>query len=294
MRRGRRPARRKRRCARWRPLAPDAEAAAKYATALQTIGGSHGWNDDYAAAFPHHQRAEAFLAGLAPALAQDDRVLAARAGILRLFGEAAHKTGRSAVARAALDKAIAVNRARRAAAPDDPQRLRKLTTSLWYAGVVHRTNQRLAEARAAIAEAVALARAMVARDAADAGAWQMLAITSEVQAQLFADAGDAAGNAAIAAEMLAAHDRLVALAGAAPGARRSRAASLRTQGSNRWNLRDTQGACRAWRDALASYDALAAAGRLSRLDTNNARPEVAGLVRQLCAGASPPWRRIDI
>ena len=159
---------------------------------------------------------------------------------------------------------------------------------------VHRTNERLPQARAAAAEAVALARRMVARDDRDAGAQQMLAITAEVQAQLLADAGDAAGNAAIAAEMLAAHDRLVALAGNTPGARRSRAASLRTQGTNRWNLKDTAGGCRAWRDALATYDALAAAGHLSKLDTNNARPEVGGLVQGLCVGTRPPWRRINI
>lgn len=169
-----------------------------------------------------------------------------------------------------------------------------MSTALWYAAVVDRTNSRLDQARAAIAEAVALSRRMVARDGSDAGALQMLALTGEVQAQLLADAGDAGGNAAIAAEVLAAHDRLVALAGDAPGARRSRAASLRTQGTNRWMLKDTVGACRAWRDALESYETLAGKGQLSKLDSNNARPEVAGLVRDLCTGPEPRWRKIAI
>ncbi len=278
-----------------RPLArTSVEAATLYGTALQAIGDSYGWNDDYAGAFPHLDRAAAFFAGLPPALAGADRVAEARAGVLRLLAEAAHKTGRPASARRALDQAIAINRHRLAAAPDDPRRLRKLSTALWYSAVVDRTNSRLDRARAAIAEAVALSRRMVARDGSDAGALQMLALTGEVQAQLLADAGDAGGNAAIAAEVLAAHDRLVALAGDAPGARRSRAASLRTQGTNRWMLKDTVGACRAWRDALESYETLAGKGQLSKLDSNNARPEVAGLVRDLCTGPEPRWRKIAI
>jgi serine/threonine-protein kinase len=131
-----------------RPLASrDAEAAALYATAIQAMGDSHGWNDDYPGAFPHHAQAEAFLAGLPPALAADDRVQAARNGNLRLLAEAAHKTGRAEIAHRALDDAIAINRARLTALPDDPPRQRKLATSLWYASVVHRTNARAAAAR---------------------------------------------------------------------------------------------------------------------------------------------------
>lgn len=272
----------------------DAEAATRAIVALQTIGDSHGWNDDYAGAFPHHARAETLAAALPPVLAGDGRVLAARSGNLRLLSEAAHRTGRAAIAQQSIDTAIAINRRLLAASSDDPQRLRKLTASLWYAGVMHRTNERLPQARAASTEAIALARRMVARDDRDAGAHQMLAVTAELQAQLLADAGDVAGNAAIAAEMLAAHDQLVALAGNAPGARRSRASSLRTQGTNRWNLEDTAGGCRAWRDALATYDALEAEGQLSKFDANNGRPEVAGLVQGLCVGTHPPWHRIDI
>ena len=274
--------------------ARDAEAAMRAITALQAIGDSHGWNDDYAGAFPHHARAETLAAALPPQLADDERVQAARSGNLRLLGEAAHKIGRAAIASQSIDAAIAINRRPLAASSDDPQRLRKLTTSLWYAGVMHRTNERLPQARAATTEAVALARRMVARDDCDAGAQQMLAITAKLQAQLIADAGDLAGNAAVAAQMLAAHDRLVALAGDAPGARRSRAASLRTQGTNRWNLKDTVGGRGAWRDALATYDALAAEDQLSKFDANNARPEVARLVQGLCVGTRPPWRRINI
>ena len=54
------------------------------------------------------------------------------------------------------------------------------------------------------------------------------------------------------------------------------------------------GACRIWRAALAGYDALAARGQLSKLDQNNSRPEVAGLVRDLCVGPVPVWRKVDI
>jgi hypothetical protein len=268
------------------------EASIRTLTAIQAVGDSYGWNDEYAGAFPHHARAEAMVAGFPAAWQAEPDLLAARSSNLRLLAESAHKTGRADIARQANDDAIAINRRLLAASPDDPQRLRKLVVSLWYAAVVHRTNERDAAARASIDEAVALARRMVARDADDAGALQMLALTAEVKAQVLADAGDMAGNAAIGAELLAAHDRLVTLAGAVPGARRSRAASLRTQGHNRWNLRDTAGACRLWRDALATYDALAAAGALSKLDANNARPEVAGYVATLCTGPVG-WRRLD-
>ena len=272
----------------------DAEAAAQLVIAIQAEGDSHGWNDDYAAAWPQHARAEAAAAALPQAIASDERVLSARSGNLRLLAEATHKTGRESVADKAIADAIAINRRLLASRPDDPGRQRKLTTSLWYGAVLDRTARRNAAAAARIGEAVALARRMVARDPRDAGALQMLALTAEVQAQLLADAGDAAGNAAIAAEMLAAHDRLVALAGEAPGARRSRAASLRTQGTNRWNLKDTAGACRAWRDALGTYATLAAKGQLSKLDQNNARPEVTGMVARLCTGPVPRWQKIDL
>ena len=204
------------------------------------------------------------------------------------------RPGREAIATRAIADAIAIYRRLLASAPDDPRRQRKLATALWYGAVLDRTARRNVTARERIAEAVALARRMVARDPRDAGALQLLALTGEVQAQVLADAGDAAGNAAIAAEMLGAHNRLVALAADAPGARRSRAASLRTQGTNRWNLQDTAGACQTWRDALATYDALAAKRQLSKLDQNNARPEVAGLVAELCTSPVPRWRKIDI
>lgn len=272
----------------------EASASALTVSAIQAVGDSFGWNDDYAAAFPHHARAEAWLTGLPTRLAQAEDVMAARSANLRLLGEAAHKTGRAAIARRAIEDAIAINRRLLATRPADPQRQRKLVTSLWYAAVVHRTNERDSEARMRIEEAVRLARTMVARDADDAGALQLLALTGEVKAQVLADAGDAAGNAAIAAEMLVAHDRLVALAGDAPGARRSRAAALRTQGGNRWNLRDAAGACRHWREALTIYDGLAARGQLSKLDANNARPEIAGYMKSLCAGPSPRWRPLTI
>ena len=276
------------------PLArTDAEAAAGLITAVAGIGESHRWNDDYAGADPHHTRAEALVAALPAKLRTDDRVRAARAGNLRMLGEAAHKTKQPEIARRALDDAIAIHRGRLVAAPGDPLRQRKLAIALWYAAVVHRSNERTPQARAGIAEALALARTLVARDPADAGAIQLVAVIGEVQAQVEADAGNDAGNATIAAEVLAAHDRLVTLAGDAPGARRSRASTLRTQGGNRWILRDAPGACKAWRDALATFDALAAAGQLSKLDANNSRPEIAGFVTKLCKGPKPVWRHFE-
>ena len=265
----------------------DAEAARLHALAIQSQGDSFGWNDDYAAALSHHLRAETFLSGLPGAIAGDPRVSAVRSGNLRLLGEAQHKLKMVPEARATLDRAIAINRRLLAAAPDDPQMLRKLAVSLWYAAVVHRTNRRDAQAKADIAEAVALARRMQARDPADSGALQLLALTSEVEAQVAADRGDKAASLGASDTALAAHRRLVELAGDAPGALRSYTATLRTTAGNAYNLGDIRRACFHWRQALGNYRQLQQKGALTELDRNNALPETAAFVRDICEGGKP-------
>ena len=87
--------------------------------------------------------------------------------------------------------------------------------------------------------------------------------------------------------MLAAHDRLVALAGNAPGARRSRTAALRTSAGNLYNLGDIPGACRAWRAVLASYTSLESTNDLSEFDRKNGLPETRGLLRDICENGKP-------
>ena len=265
----------------------DGEAAALHATALRGQGDSFGWNDDYAGARPLHQRAEDFIASLAPALQQDQRVRAARSANLRLLGESHHKLKDNAQARARLDQAIAVNRSLLADAPDDTTTIRKLAISLWYAAVVHRTNNRMAEARPAIEEAVALSRQMQANDPDDAGALQMVALTGELLAQVHADRGDAAASKAASDDVLAAHEKLVALAGDTPGALRSMTSAMRTIGGNRYNLGDVAGACAVWRRTLANYLALDRAGDLTTFDRNNGLPEIRGYVEGICDGGQP-------
>ncbi|TPE63307.1 serine/threonine protein kinase [Sandaracinobacter neustonicus] len=265
----------------------DAEAAALAITAIQAQGDSFGWNDDYAAALPQHQRAEALIAALPPQIQSDPEVRSARSANLRLLAEAHHKLKQAPEARAALDQAVAINRSLLAEKPEDPALLRKLAVSLWYSAVVHRTNEQDSQARTAIEEAVRHADRMAAMDTNDAGALQMQAITGEVLAQVHADRRDAAASKAATARVLAAHDRLVELAGNAPGARRSRTAALRTSAGNLYNLGDIPGACRAWRDTLASYRALEAEGNLSELDRKNALPETRDYIRNFCEGGTP-------
>jgi serine/threonine-protein kinase len=270
------------------PFATTSAAAARLAAvALQTQGDSYGWNNDFAAALPLHQKAEDFLAALPPALQNDAEVRAARSANLRLLAEPQHKLKMNAEARATLDQAIAINRGLLADKPDDPATLRKLAVSLWYASVVHRTNGRDSEAEAAIREAVALADRMAARDPDDAGALQMQAITGEILAQVHADRKEAAASKAATAKVLAAHDRLVALAGNAPGARRSRTAALRTSAGNLYNLGDIPGACQAWRAVLASYTSLESTNDLSEFDRKNGLPETRGLLRDICENGKP-------
>ena len=263
------------------------EAARLMATALQTQGDSYSWNNDYPNALPYHQKAEDFLAGLPAPLAADSKVRAARSANLRLLAEPQHKLKMNAEARATLDQAVAINRTLLAETPDDPATLRKLTVSLWYAAVVHRTNGRDKEARAAIEEAVQLANRMAAQDPNDAGALQMQAITGEVLAQVHADRRDATASKAATAAVLKAHDRLVELAGNAPGARRSRTAALRTSAGNLYNLGDIAGACQVWRETLDSYLSLKSTNNLSEFDSKNGLPETQAFIRDICENGKP-------
>jgi serine/threonine-protein kinase len=270
------------------PIARTNAAAARvYATAVQAEGDSYGWGDDYAGARPVHQRAEGFIASLPPALQTHREIMNARSANLRLLGESHHKTGGGDAARAALDRAVDINRSLLGAAPDDPSILRKLTISLWYRAVVHRTNKRDRLARESIEEAVALARRLRDRDVNDAGGIQLFALTGDVQAQVLGDLGRYRESFAAGDEVLSAHRRLVELAENAPGALRSMAASLRTIGGNHYNGGDYPGACGSWRAAEGIYVALDRRGVLSELDRNNAKREVRDYLRTSCEGGPP-------
>lgn len=264
-----------------------AQRAAMYATAIQAEGDSFGWNDDYAGALGHHARAEALLAGLPSDQRSQHDVLLARSANLRLLGEAYHKTKAEARARKTLADAVAINRRLFAAMPEDPQIARKLISSLWYSAVVDRDNRRDAEARAAIAEAVDRADALAARDPNDAGALHLVALTGEVKAQVLADGHDFPASYAAGDAVLAAHRRLVALAGASPGARRSMAASMRTIGGNHYNGRDYAGACRLWRDTLAIYRDFEKAGTLSETDRKVGMAEMSDFTKRACDNGPP-------
>lgn len=260
----------------------DADGAMLATLALKTIGDAHSWNDDFVTARRYQASAQAFVAGLPAALRDDDRVLGARSASLRLLGEAQHKLGEVANARASIDQAITVNRVLVARQPDHPERLRKLSATLWYAAVVHRTNDRIAEATAAITEALALTRRLTARDPRDAGALQMFTTVAEIVAQLRADNGDDAGNQTIFAELRGAHDRMIALGGDAPGPRRSLATVLHTQGTNRQALGDIAGACRHWQDASAIFNRLASRDELSEFDRKNSLVLIKAQLAQYC------------
>ena len=270
-----------------------AEQARLLATALQTQGDSFGWNNDFKGARPLHQKAEDVVAALPAPLQSDPKVRAARSANLRLLGESQHKLEMAPEARATLDQAVAINRSLLADSPDDPATLRKLAISLWYAAVVHRTNERDPQARAAIREAVQLADRMAAKDPNDAGALQMQAITGEVLAQVLADQKDIAGSKAAMAKVLKTHDHLVQLAGSTPGARRSRNSALRSSAGILYNLGDIPAACASWRELLTAYLALQSAGNLSEFDAQNALPETRGYIRDICEGGKPKsaWPR---
>jgi serine/threonine-protein kinase len=264
-----------------------ADTANSYALAVQTQADSHGWNDEWQPALAQHLRAEKFVASLSPALQGDTAVMTARSSNMRLMGEAFHKLHREPEAEAALAKAVAINRALYARTPGDPKILRKLTTSLWYSAVVHRSAERDAQALEAIEEAMGLARQLGARDPGDAGGTQIFALVGEVLAQVRADAGDKARSYAVNDEVIAAHRALVRLAGNSPGARRSMATALATRGGNAFNLGDIATACTSWQETRAIYADLDRRRELSATDRNNGLPEVNGFIADYCNGGKP-------
>jgi eukaryotic-like serine/threonine-protein kinase len=269
----------------------DAETASIIALAIQAEADSYGWNDDFEKALPIHQRTEKFIAGLAPDIRSNSRVLRARSSNLRLLGETLHKLKLEPAARIALDQAVAINRQLHQRDPDDPMFLRKLVTSLWYRAVVHRTNMRDQLARESIEEAVILARQLHQRDPNDAGGLQVVALTGEVYAQVLGDRGDYAQSYDLGDEVIAAHRKLVELSGNTPGALRSMATALSTQGGNFHNGGADARACTAWSETLSIFMALDKRGVLTGTDRKNGLPEVKDYIRDYCSGPISPHLR---
>lgn len=265
----------------------DVDAARIYASALYAEGDSYGWNDDYAGALPYHQQAEAFIAALPEAFQREREILMVRSANVRLLGESNHRQGNVEAARLALDRAVEINRSLLAANLDNPSLIRKLSQSLWYRAVVHRTNGRDQEARASIDEAVALANRLRERDPDDAGGIQMFAITGEVQAQVLTDLGRAADGRRVGEQVIDAHRRLVELADNAAGARRSMAQALRTRGGNAYNAGQYSLACQDWVEARDMFRQLDTEGVLSEFDRNGAYAE---MIRFIAAACDPPRR----
>jgi serine/threonine-protein kinase len=271
------------------PLARRGNASrdARYITSLQSEGDSHEWDDDYATARTILEKAEAFAASLPPAQRQAREVMSARSANLRLLGEAHHKLKDKEKARAVLDQALTINRALVQAEPDNPALVRKLVNALRYAAIVHRTNMRDEEAGRAITEAVTQAGRLSARDPNDSGAMHQLALVQEVQAQILTDLGRHQESFAVGDQVLAAHRRIVALAGNAAGARRSLAAAMRTTGGNHYNGRDYAGACALWRETLGLYRALERESSLSESDRKGSMAEMVDYVARDCDNGGP-------
>ncbi|MEZ6023709.1 MAG: hypothetical protein R3C16_09940 [Hyphomonadaceae bacterium] len=274
-----------------RPLSrADVEAARMYAVAMQGEADSYGWDDNYEAALPRHIAADDFIANLPPALRDDVQLMRARAANSRLMGEAHHRLGHVEEARAAIDRAVDLNRAVRDTDPNNPAYTRNLAISTWYRAVVHRTNGRDELARQSIEESVSMARILRERDPNDAGALRMLAISNEVYAQILADQGRYAESYATGSEVIAIHHDLVQRADGAAGARRSLGAALMTHGGNSYNAGTYVRACAAWTEARDTFRALAAADQLSAFDRSNLLAVSEDYVARAC---NPPGPGLD-
>ncbi|HEU4967544.1 hypothetical protein, partial [Sphingomonas sp.] len=226
-----------------------------------------------------------FVAGLPARWQQDPGIMTIRAANLRMLGEALHRLKQEDAAKRVLDQAVAVNRALLARLPGDPQAVNKLIRALWYRAVVHRSNYRDALAAKSIGEALSRSRALVARDPDDANALRLFALVGEVQAQVFGDAGQPAESAVMGEEVIAAHRRLVSLAGDPAGARRSLAQALRTTGGNLYKGRAYGKACARWREALDIFNDAERRGELLDRDRSNSMPEMQRFIARSC---NPP------
>jgi serine/threonine-protein kinase len=271
--------------------ARDPAAAREYLAAVVNEGDAHLWRDGYAKARAILAEGEAFAEGLPEAIRRDPRVLAARAVNQRQFGEALHKLRQVAPTRAMLDRSVETARLAVAADPLSPGITRTLISTLWYRAVVHRTNYRDPEAQASIEEALALARRQQERDPADVGAMKMFALVGEVHAQVSADRKRFAESHAMGREVIAAHRRMVELAGDAPGALRSMNAALATYGGNFHTAGDYAEACRVWRQVIDNWELLDRRGQLTKTDRDRGLPEVQGYWTKSCANGPP--RRIE-
>lgn len=125
---------------------------------------------------------------------------------------------------------------------------------------------------------------MLASDPEDRGGLQMLTLIAEVAAQIEAHLGDTRNISATSDEALAAHARLVAAAGDAPGALRSMTATMRTTAGNPHKPGVIARACAMWRQVAANHERPDRRGQLSATDRNNGLPETRGWLADFCEG----------
>lgn len=259
------------------------EAAKLNAIAIQAEGDSYGWDGQYEPSRVTYLRAEDFIAGLPPALANDLPIRKTRSALARLLAEAQHELGDDKAAAASMDRAVALNEALVAGAPDDPTLIRKLATSLWYRAVILRAIDRDAAAAASIGRAVDLTRGLRARDPKDAGSTHLFSLAGEVQAQVLSDLNRFPESFAVGREVIAAHRQLVAQADDAAGARRSMAASLISVGAAHYNGADYASACAHWSEATGIFADLDRQGVLTGHDRGNTLPEAQTYLTRNCA-----------
>lgn len=267
-------------------LRPDPAArldtARLQADAMRGVGDALLWSDDHSEARAAHLAAESFIAGLPAPMQRDPQMMSIRAGNLRLLGEAHHKLGEVAEARAVLDRAVEISRDVLGAQAEDPLFRRRLVTALRYRAIVHRTNGRRPLARESIEESRDQARLLRDRDPSDAGALHLYAVVSEVHAQILTDLGRYPEAYRVGEEVREAYREMVTRAGNAPGALRSLAQAMRTDGGNHYNGGDYAGACRIWGEVLAIFTGLERRGALTDSDRDNAMRETRDYLARAC------------
>lgn len=253
--------------------ATDKDDARRYVVSVQAEGDSWGWDDSYAKARVHHERAERWIETLPAAIRNEPKFNTARAANLRLLADANRELGDYERALPPVTKAAAIAQWLHASDPDNPSRRRTFISANTAHARILRALKRYPEARVAIGRAVAVARRQQADAPSDAGAIELAAMVIGTEAQILADQGAFADSFARGDESLAGYREIARLGDNAPGAMREIAVTLSTTGNNHHLGRDYAGACSRWMQSLALFEGLHAKGQLAGTD------KVAGLDR---------------
>ncbi len=157
------------------------------------------------------------------------------------------------------------------------------SANLRLLGEAHHKLEEAAEEKAVLAQAVAMNRTVLADAPDDPTQLRKLAVSLWYSAVVHrTNARDAEARAEVQEAVMLARRMTARDPNDAGGLQ-----MVALTGGNRYNLGDTAGACRVWRETMKNYTALETRGALTAFDRNDGQPEIAGYLRDICANGKP-------